>query len=422
MRADLVIEKIGQLATGRGVSPLCGEKMKDIDVLKDAYIAIKDEIIIGVGVGECPSQYIGEDTKRVDVNGKLVTPGFVDCHTHLVHGGSRENEFQMKLDGVPYLEILERGGGILSSVKATRDASFHELAQKAKISLDRMLLLGVTTIEAKSGYGLDLETELKQLEVAKFLNKTHPIDLISTYMGAHAIPEEFKRDPEEYVEFVMRVLPIVKENNLAEFCDIFCENNIFSVEDSRKILLKAKKLGYDLRIHADEIICLGGAELAGEIGAKTAEHLLAASDEGLKSLVENGVTSVVLPGTSFNLGKNYAQARKIIQYGGAVAIATDYNPGSCPTENLQLVMQIAGSQMKLSPKEILSSVTLNGAWAVNRALSIGTIEVGKKADINIFNSTNLDFIIYHFGINFIESVYKNGKLVVKNQQLCYLEE
>ncbi|MGL4567835.1 MAG: imidazolonepropionase [Fusobacteriaceae bacterium] len=419
MKANLVIENIGQLATGRGVTPLCGEQMKNIDILRNAYIAISDDTIIAIGEGECPAEYLMESTERRDVGGKLVTPGFIDCHTHLVHGGSRENEFQMKLEGVPYLDILARGGGILSSVKATRNATFKELKDKAKSSLDRMLLLGVTTVEAKSGYGLDFETEIKQLEVARFLNQVHPIDIVSTYMGAHAIPEEFKGRAEEYAEFVIKVLPIIKENNLAEFCDIFCENNIFSVETSRKILLAAKKLGYGLRIHADEIVCLGGAELAGELGTRTAEHLLAASDEGLKSMVKNGVTSVVLPGTSFNLGENYAPARKIIEYGGAVAIATDYNPGSCPTENLQLVMQIAASQMKLSPKEVLAGVTQNAAWAVNRSLSVGTIEVGKKADINIFNSNNLDFIIYHFGINFIDSVYKNGQLVVSNGQLCY---
>lgn len=419
MKANLVIENIGQLVTGRGVSPLYGEEMKNLDILKNAYIAINGDTIIAVGEGECPNEYLMESTERKDADGKLVTPGFIDCHTHLVHGGSRENEFQMKLDGVPYLEILAGGGGILSSVRATRGATFKELKDKARASLDRMLLLGITTVEAKSGYGLDFETELKQLEVARFLNQIHPIDIVSTYMGAHAIPEEFKGRAEEYAEFVIKVLPIVKENNLAEFCDIFCENNIFSVETSRKILLAAKKLGYELRIHADEIVCLGGAELAGEIGTRTAEHLLAASDEGLKSIVKSGVTSVLLPGTSFNLGKNYAPARKIIEYGGAVAIATDYNPGSCPTENLQLVMQIAASQMKLSPKEVLAAVTINAAWAVNRSLNVGTVEVGKKADINIFNSKNLDFIIYHFGINFIETVYKNGQMVVTNQQLCY---
>ncbi|MGL5578721.1 MAG: imidazolonepropionase, partial [Fusobacteriaceae bacterium] len=253
MKANLVIENIGQLATGRGVTPLCGEQMKNIDILRNAYIAISDDTIIAIGEGECPAEYLMESTERRDVGGKLVTPGFIDCHTHLVHGGSRENEFQMKLEGVPYLDILARGGGILSSVKATRNATFKELKDKAKSSLDRMLLLGVTTVEAKSGYGLDFETEIKQLEVARFLNQVHPIDIVSTYMGAHAIPEEFKGRAEEYAEFVIKVLPIIKENNLAEFCDIFCENNIFSVETSRKILLAAKKLGYGLRIHADEI-------------------------------------------------------------------------------------------------------------------------------------------------------------------------
>lgn len=419
MKAELIIENIGSLVTGRGIDPLYGKKMNELDVLMDAYVAISGDMIIAVGVGECPAEYIDECTERVDASGKLVTPGFVDSHTHLVHGGSRENEFQMKLNGVSYLDILAAGGGILSTVRSTRAATFHELAKKAKESLDRMLLLGVTTVEAKSGYGLDLETELKQMEVVKFLNQVHPMEIVSTYMGAHAIPEEFKGRGEEYAEFVMKMLPYVKENKLAEFCDIFCEENIFSVETTRKILTAAQKLGYGVKIHADEIVCLGGAELGAELGAVSAEHLLAASDEGLKSIAEKGVIAVALPGTSFNLNKNFAPARKIIEYGGAVAIATDYNPGSCPTENLQLAMQIASAQMRLTPKEVLAAVTLNGANALKRGASIGTIEVGKKADINIFNSGNLEFIIYHFGINFIDTVIKNGKLVVKNQRLCY---
>lgn len=418
MKAELIVHNIGTLVIGKEL-PTTSNSMENIEVIENAYLTISNGKILDYGIGDIPKNLIDDNTLLEDVHGKIVTPGIVDSHTHLVHYGSRENELPLKIKGVPYLEILRNGGGILSTVRATRKATKEELFQKAKATLDRMLCFGVTTVESKSGYGLTLEEEIKQLEVNQELDNRHPIDIVSTFMGAHAIPEEHKSNPKEYVNDILKMLPIIKEKKLAEFCDIFCEDEVFSVEDSRKILTAAKKEGYLLKIHADEIVSLGGAELAGEIGTLSAEHLMAVSDEGIKSLKENNIIANILPATSFNLGKAYAPVRKMINEGVRVAISSDYNPGSCPTENMQLVMQICSSQLKLTPLEIFKAITLNAAMAVNRANEIGSLEKGKKADFVIYNTQNLNYIFYNFGINHVQDVYKNGKCVVKNQELIY---
>lgn len=418
MKANLILYNIGTLVTGKELS-LTSNSMENIEVLENAYLAISNGEVLEYGIGEIPKNLIADNTLLEDIHGKVVTPGIIDSHTHLVHYGSRENELPLKIKGVPYLEILRNGGGILSTVRATRKATKEELFQKAKATLDRMLCFGVTTVESKSGYGLTLEEEIKQLEVNKELDNKHPIDIISTFMGAHAIPEEYKNDSKEYIEEIIRMLPIIKEKNLAEFCDIFCEDEVFSVEDSRRILNEAKKIGYLLKIHADEIVSLGGAELAGEIGTLSAEHLMAVSDEGIKALKENNVIANILPATSFNLGKSYAPVRKMINEGVRVAVSSDYNPGSCPTENMQLVMQICSSQLKLTPLEIFKAVTLNAAMAVNREKYIGSLEKGKKADFVIYDTQNLNYIFYNFGINHVKDVYKEGICVVKDKKICY---
>lgn len=418
MKANLILYNIGTLVTGKELS-LTSNSMENIEVLENAYLAISNGEVLEYGIGEIPKNLIADNTLLEDIHGKVVTPGIIDSHTHLVHYGSRENELPLKIKGVPYLEILRNGGGILSTVRATRKATKEELFQKAKATLDRMLCFGVTTVESKSGYGLTLEEEIKQLEVNKELDDKHPIDIISTFMGAHAIPEEYKNNSKEYIEEIIRMLPIIKEKNLAEFCDIFCEDEVFSVEDSRRILNEAKKIGYLLKIHADEIVSLGGAELAGEIGTLSAEHLMAVSDEGIKALKENNVIANILPATSFNLGKSYAPVRKMINEGVRVAVSSDYNPGSCPTENMQLVMQICSSQLKLTPLEIFKAVTLNAAMAVNREKEIGSLEKGKKADLVIYDTQNLNYIFYNFGINHVKDVYKEGICVVKDKKICY---
>ncbi|CAL7890376.1 imidazolonepropionase [Fusobacterium necrophorum] len=405
MKADLILYEIGQLITSRELEG------NHIEILENGYLAIKGDKIIGVGTGEVPTSFIHFDTKFVKIGKKVVSPGLVDSHTHLVHGGSREHEFSMKIQGVPYLEILAAGGGILSTLKATREASLEELIEKTKKSLRYMLELGVTTVEAKSGYGLSLEQEIKQLEATKLLNHLQPISLVSTFMAAHATPPEFKGRTGDYVDEVIKMLPEIKKRNLAEFCDVFCEEGVFSVEDSRKILTKAKELGFQLKIHADEVVSLGGVELAGELQAVTAEHLMVITEEGIQALKRGRVIADLLPATSFNLRHEYAPARKILDAGVQVALSTDYNPGSCPSENLQFVMQIGAAHLKMTTEEVFKAVTINGAKAVCREKEIGSLEVGKQADIAVFDVPNAEYMLYHFGVNHTDSVYKAGKLV-----------
>ena len=421
MKADLILKNIGKLVTMQGSSSFrVKEEMNKINIIENAYIAVKNGKILAIGVGDEFGNLCGDDTKIHDAEGLLITPGLIDSHTHLIHGGSRENEFSMKLNGVPYIEILNNGGGILSTVKATKEASEEELYKKAKKSLDRMLEFGVTTVEEKSGYGLELNTEIKQLEVARVLDKNHPVDLVHTFLGAHAVPEEYKENHKAYIDILVDVMmPKIKDMGLAEFCDVFCEEGVFTIEESEYILQKAKEMGYKLKIHADEIESLGGAELAAKLGCVSADHLMAASDEGIKMMAENNVVANILPATSFNLNKNYADCRKMIDMGAIVSLSSDYNPGSCPSENLQLVMQLGCLHLKMTPNEVLTAVTINAAYAIDRADKIGSIEVGKNADFVVFDARNVEYLMYHFGINHTKKVYKNGNLVVDNKVVVY---
>ena len=421
MKADLILKNIGKLVTMQGSSYFrVKEEMNKINIIENAYIAVQNGKILAIGVGDEFGNLCGEDTKIHDAEGLLVTPGLIDSHTHLIHGGSRENEFSMKLNGVPYIEILNSGGGILSTVKATKEASEEELYKKAKKSLDRMLEFGVTTVEEKSGYGLELNTEIKQLEVARVLDKNHPVDLVHTFLGAHAVPEEYKENHKAYIDILVDVMmPKIKDMGLAEFCDVFCEEGVFTIEESEYILQKAKEIGYKLKIHADEIESLGGAELAAKLGCVSADHLMAASDEGIKMMAENNVVANILPATSFNLNKNYADCRKMIDMGAIVSLSSDYNPGSCPSENLQLVMQLGCLHLKMTPNEVLTAVTINAAYAIDRVDKIGSIEVGKNADFVVFDARNVEYLMYHFGINHTKKVYKNGNLVVDNKVVVY---
>ncbi|MDD4707557.1 MAG: imidazolonepropionase [Bacillota bacterium] len=423
MKTDILIRDASQVATCAGCDrPRRGKEMSYDIIMEDGWVAAAAGRIVGIGKGDIPREIEVDDyTLVIDASGKTVLPGFVDPHTHLVHAGSREMELALKLEGVPYLDILKKGGGILSTVRATREASEEELIKKATKSLDIMLLHGTTTIEAKSGYGLNLEDEIKSLKVAKALEQRHPIDIVSTFLGAHAVPTEYNDKQQEYIDFLIEeVMPRVKRMDLAEFCDIFCEKGVFSVEESRRILVRAREMGYKLKIHADEIEALGGAELAGELGTVSADHLLAISKKGIKKMKQGNVIAVLLPGTSFNLdlGK-YARARDMIEAGLAVALATDYNPGSCPTENIQLIISLACLKMKMMPEEVVCAVTINAAHAIDRGGEIGSLEVGKKADIVVLDVPNIEYLPYHFGINHVDKVVKNGRLVVDGQRLVY---
>ena len=407
--SKLLITNIGLLATPLGRSALAGKAQGEILKLSHAWIMTEDGVITEAGSGEPPIMEQERCFETIDAGGRLVTPGLVDAHTHLIFGGFRQHALADKLRGRTYLEILAAGGGILSTVKATRAASEAQLTAKALAALKEMLSFGVTLCEAKSGYGLSTEEELKQLRVVRNLNGTQPVELVSTFLGAHAIPPEYKDDHEGYVRLICEdMLPAVAAQGLAEYCDVFCESGVFSVEESRRILSRALALGLKVKIHADEIDALGGAQLAGALGAVSAEHLIAVTDKGIKSMQKGGTIACLLPATSFYLGVDYAPARKFIQAGVPVALATDYNPGSCPSLNLQLVMNLACLKDKMTPEEVLTAVTLNGAAAIGRAESHGSIEAGKKADFVIWNAADLDYLCYRFGSNLAGTVIKGG--------------
>lgn len=415
--ADILI-KNARILTCKAEGPKAGENMQDLGVIPNGFIAVENGRIFEVSNGD-GSEFADKHTDIIDAEGRLVMPGLVDPHTHLVHYGSRENELELKLKGAAYIDILKAGGGILSTVRATRAASFENLTNKVKKSLDLMLEWGTTTVEAKSGYGLNFVDEVKSLEVLRDVK--HPVDIVRTYMGAHAVPTEYKEDKEGYINLMMdRIMPYVSENGLAEFVDCFCEEGVFSIEESDRILKRGSELGLKIKLHADEIEPMGGAQLAGRLQAVSAEHLVAASDEGIDEMKKAGVIPILLPGTSFylRLGK-YARARKMIEEGMAVALATDYNPGTCPTESLQSIMVFASMGMGMTPQEVISAMTINSAYAINRGNTVGSIEKGKKADIIIMDAPNENYIVYHFGINHVLTVIKDGKIVIKDRVRHY---
>lgn len=418
VRADFLLTNAGQLVTVAGNSdrPKRREELSEISVVTDGAVAARDGMIIAVGSSSDiqESVELEEDAVVVDAAGKVVLPGLVDPHTHVVFAGSREHELEMKIQGVPYLEILARGGGILDTVRSTRAASREELFRAGEKYLDEMLAQGTTTAEAKSGYGLTLDDELKTLEVARDLQEAHPVDLVPTFLGAHAIPEEYKENPDDFVELVIsEMLPAVARSGLARFCDVFCEEGVFSVEQTRRILSEAKSLGFELKIHADEMVPLGGAELAAELGATSADHLMVISDHGIEMLAASDTVAVLLPATTFCvMGERYAPARKMIEKGVAVALSSDFNPGSSPVNSLQIVMGIACRQLKMTPAEVVSAVTINAAHAIGCASSVGSIEVGKKADLVVFDAKDYRYLMYRFGTNLVDRVIKSGCIVV----------
>ena len=419
--ADLIIINIGQLVTmdSKYGTPRIGKNMEELGIIIDGAIAVKNEEIVFVGTTtEVRKRYdINSDEIRViDANSKLVTPGFVDPHVHLIFSGSREDELSMKLAGKTYLEILKAGGGILKTVRETRKATVDELVENGKQILNKMLQYGTTTVEAKSGYGLTVVDEIKSLHAIKKLDSQHPIELVSTFLGAHAVPPEYKGKTEQYVDLVINeMLPKIAEQNLAEFVDVFCEKGIFTIDQTRRILLEAEKLGLKIVIHIDEIVDTNGAKLAAELKAVQTGHLLQSNVEGLKAMAKAGVIATLLPGTPFCLMlKDYAPARKMIDLGIPIAIATDLNP-NCWTESMPMVIVLSCYHMKLTPAEALTAATINPACAIQRESKIGSIEVGKQADITIYNIPNYFFLSYQFGINPVSKVIKKGKIVVENK-------
>ncbi|KAB2329949.1 imidazolonepropionase [Cytobacillus depressus] len=418
MTKPIWIKHITQLATlaSEEKGPRSKEAMSELGIIEDGSLWLENGVIQAVGTTkELEKQYEAraEEADIVDATGHLVTPGLVDPHTHVVYGGSREREFEMRLEGATYMDIMNAGGGIHATTRMTREASEEELIEQTTRRLDSFLQHGVTTVEGKSGYGMNLETELKQLRVMKKLQESHPIDLVPTFMGAHAVPPDFKGREDEFVDHLIEdMLPIVAEEKLAEFNDVFCEKGVFTPEQSERILEAGKQYGLIPKIHADEIEPYGGAELAAKVGAISAEHLLKASDEGIQAMAKSGTIACLLPATALYLREQAAAGRKMIDEGVAVAISTDANPGSSPTTSMPLVMNLACISMRLTPAESLTAATYNAACAINRQDLVGSFEVGKQADIVLWNVKSYQELQYLFGVNHVKSVWKKGVQVV----------
>ncbi len=427
MKGNALIKNASQVVTCSGFKAKHGKEMSDLHIITDGAVLIEEGIIKAVGKTneiivryseDVINRFDGSSTSNnapeiIDATGKTVLPGFVDSHTHFVFGGYREEEFSWRLRGDSYMEIMQRDGGIISTVNETRKATMRELMNAGKRRLDSMLSFGVTTAEGKSGYGLDRDTEIRQLEIMRNLDRDHPVDVVRTFLGAHAVPADYKGKEDEFIDYMINdVLPEVAQRNLAEFCDIFCEKNVFSTDQSRKLLTEARKKGLKLKIHADEISPqMGGAELAAELDAVSADHLLQASDKGIRDMAEAGVVATLLPITAFSLKEPYSRGRYMIDNNCAVALATDLNPGSCFSESIPLLFALATLYMDITTEEAITALTINGAAAIDRADTIGSIDVGKSGDIVVLEFPSYQYIPYHIGVSTVEKVIKKGNLV-----------
>jgi imidazolonepropionase len=413
MEGNLIIKNASELVTCSGFSARCGKAMQDLKVVPEGAVVVREGVISAVGTtADIMAGIDAGGFTVIDAADRCVLPGFVDSHTHFVFSGYRADEFSWRLRGDSYMDIMQRGGGIVSTVAATRAASKEELVKSGLRRLDSMLAFGVTTVEGKSGYGLDLDTEVKQLEAMIELDALHPVDVVRTFLGAHAVPNEYAGREDAFIDYLADdVLPVIAERKLADFCDIFCEKQVFSLDQSRRLLRKAREAGMGIKIHADEIVPFGGAQLAAELSAVSADHLLQASDAGIKAMARAGVVCTLLPGTAFSLKEPYARGRFMIDHGCAVALASDFNPGSCFSESIPLIAALATLYMGMTPEETITALTLNGAAAVGRAGSIGSIEVGKQGDLVIHGFPSYRFIPYRIGVSTVEKVIKKGVLV-----------
>ena len=415
---SLVVSGATVVATPRGRAALAGDLQRAIELLPGALVRCEGNEIVFVGDSREHDRRFHSPDEVLDAGGGTVIPGFVDPHTHLPFAGTREDEFDRRLAGETYSQIAALGGGIVATVEATRKAPFDELLGLTLGRLDRQLLNGTTTTEAKSGYGLELDTELKQLRVLREAARRHPVEIVSTAMPAHDVPPEWRHDPDGYVELVVgQIHPAIAAQKLAEGVDVFCERGVFSPHQTRRLLADARRYGWRIHLHADELFDLGGAKLAADLGAASASHLLHANDEGIQALARRGVVGVVLPGASFFLRERYAPVRLLIHAEVPVALATDCNPGSSHTESMPTIIALACLGAGLTTDEALVAATINAAAALGRADHIGTLERGKQADLVVLNAPSPKHLAYHFGVNLVRHVVKAGKVVVRDGAL-----
>ncbi len=402
--------------SGNNQAPRTGKQMRELGIIRDGALAIRQGKIVAVGkTGDVTKAFRGEYV--LSAKGKIVLPGFVDPHTHLVFAGSREDEFEMYVEGASFMDILNGGDAILKTAKETRRTRAEKLVQLGLERMDTMLAHGTTTVEAKSGYGLNTEDELRILEATRHINQLHCMNMVSTFMGAHAVPMEFKNSPDDYVNIITEeTIPKVVHLGLAEFCDVFCDRGIFNIKQTKRILASGKRLGLKLKIHADHMSMLGGAELAAEAGAVSADHMNFSSREGVKEMAEKGVVGVLLPAATFSLMMtHYPDARLLIDNGVPVALGTDFNAGNWVL-NQQTVIAMACHFMRMTPAEAITAATINAAHAICRANDVGSLEVGKRADVAVINAPNHRFLGYSFGVNLVDKVIANGRLVIDREK------
>lgn len=416
--ADLIVAGAAQVATCGGPAPKRRKALNDVGLIEDGWIASSKGRIVFTGTEnefrDTVRPAAGAET--IDARGLTALPGFVDCHTHLPFAGNRAREFKFRLEGWTYPQLAEAGMGILTTVRATRAASMGDLVGLCLRRLDRMLLSGTTTIEAKSGYGLDLADEIKQLEALKEADGRHPIDIVPTFMGAHEVPVEYRDRREEYIDLLINEMtPEIGRRKLAEFFDVFCEQGVFSVPETKRMVEAAIRAGFRIKIHADEFVEIGGARLAAEVGAVSTEHLINVSETGIAALAGSETAAVLLPGVSFFLMQDKcAPARQLVDAGAIIALATDYNPGSSMLDSMLFVMQLGVYKLHLKVEEALNACTANAAYAVGRSSDIGSIEAGKKADIVLYDVDDYISLFYELGSTKVRHVIKDGRVVVRD--------
>ncbi|MGE5138779.1 MAG: imidazolonepropionase [Rudaea sp.] len=428
---DLIIHSAAQVVTVAGSGPKRGPAQADLGIIRHGAVAVNGAKILAVGPSDEILRLAGPDTRQVSAEGGIVLPGFVDAHTHVVFAGDRANEFELRLTGASYVDIMKAGGGIMSTVRATRASSIEDIVEQSRARLERMLACGTTTAEVKTGYGLDTTSERKLLDAISRLSSVQPVDLIPTFIGAHAFPEEYRGREDEYVNLVVEeMLPALWNESRAAgwaqgesdfgspfFCDVFCDEGAFTVEHSRRILSRAKELGYRLKIHADEFANLGGAALAAELGATSADHLMTTRRDEMAKMAQAGTVAVLLPGTTFGLGKfDFANGRAFVEEGVPVALGTDINPGTSWCESMPLMMAIATRYERLTPAEAIVAATLNAAYACGVGEKVGSLEKGKQADILIAGVPDYRHLAYRYGTNPIRAVFKRGQMVMNNSQ------